>query len=289
MERLLFALTFLAALGAGLMAGLFFAFSVSVMAALGRLPPAGGISAMQSINVVVLNPLFFAVFFGTAAAALALAIAALIGWSNASAPYLLAGSLLYLVGTILVTIAFNVPLNNRLASVTPGSSEGAAPCGRGICRPGPPGIMYGRPRPLPRPLHSSWRLSNGIGDPIRRTHMAYVDGFIVPVPKKSLAAYQRMARKAGKIWREHGALEFRECVGDDLKIKGVAPFPRAARVKPGETVVFSWIAFKSRAHRDRVNAKVMEDPRLHKMIPPKGMPFDGKRMFWGGFKTLVDL
>jgi uncharacterized membrane protein len=126
MERLMFALTFLSAPGAGLVAGIFFAFSAFIMSALGRLSPAGGISAMQSINVVVLNPLFFSVFFGTAAASLALAIAALIGWSNASAPYLLAGSLLYLVGTILVTIAFNVPLNNRLASVTPGSSEGAA-------------------------------------------------------------------------------------------------------------------------------------------------------------------
>ena len=126
MESLLFALTFLSVLGAGLVAGIFFAFSAFIMSALGRLPPAGGISAMQSINVVVLNPLFFAVFFGTAAASLALAIAALIGWFNASATYLLAGSLLYLVGTILVTIVFNVPLNNRLASVTPGSSEGAA-------------------------------------------------------------------------------------------------------------------------------------------------------------------
>jgi len=126
MERLMFALTFLSSLGAGLVAGIFFAFSAFIMSALGRLPPAGGISAMQSINVVVLNPLFFAVFFGTAAACLALAIAALIAWSNASAPYLLVGSLLYLVGTILVTMLFNVPLNNRLASVSPNSSEGAA-------------------------------------------------------------------------------------------------------------------------------------------------------------------
>ena len=122
----MFALTFLSALGASLVAGIFFAFSAFIMSALGRLSPAGGISAMQSINVVVLNPLFFAVFFGTAAAYLALAIAALIGWFNASATYLLAGSLLYLVCTILVTMLFNVPLNNRLASVTPSSSEGAA-------------------------------------------------------------------------------------------------------------------------------------------------------------------
>ena len=122
----MFALTFLSTLGAGLVAGIFFAFSAFIMTALGRLTPEGGISAMQSINVVVLNPVFFFVFFGTAILSLVLAIAALIGGSGASAPYLLAGSLLYLVGTILVTIVFNVPLNNRLASVTPGSSEGAA-------------------------------------------------------------------------------------------------------------------------------------------------------------------
>jgi uncharacterized membrane protein len=126
MESLLHLLTFLAALGAALVAGIFFAFSVFIMTALGRLPAQGGISAMQSINVVVLNPVFFAVFFGTAAIALVLAITALIAWSETGAPYLLAGSLLYLVGTILVTMVFNVPLNNRLASVKPNSTEGAA-------------------------------------------------------------------------------------------------------------------------------------------------------------------
>ncbi|MGH6832157.1 MAG: DUF1772 domain-containing protein [Methyloceanibacter sp.] len=126
MESLLHLLTFLAALGAALVAGIFFAFSVFIMTALGRLPAEGGISAMQSINVVVLNPVFFAVFFGTAAIALVVAITALIAWSEPGAPYLLAGSLLYLVGTILVTMVFNVPLNNRLASVAPGSAEGAA-------------------------------------------------------------------------------------------------------------------------------------------------------------------
>ena len=119
-------LTFLAALGAGLVAGIFFAFSTFIMSALGRLPPAAGIAAMQSINIVVLNPVFFAVFFGTAAACLGLAIAAIIEWSEAGAPWLLAGSLLYLIGTILVTIVFNVPLNNRLASVDPNSANGAA-------------------------------------------------------------------------------------------------------------------------------------------------------------------
>jgi uncharacterized protein YbaA (DUF1428 family) len=119
--------------------------------------------------------------------------------------------------------------------------------------------------------------------------MPYVDGFVVPVPKKNLRAYRRMSHKAGKIWREHGALEYRECVGDDLKIKGVALFARTARARAGETVLFSWILYKSRAHRDRVNAKVMKDPRLASMMDPKSAPFDVKRMAYGGFKVLVDL
>jgi len=118
--------------------------------------------------------------------------------------------------------------------------------------------------------------------------MQYVDGYVLPVPKKSLQAYRRLAQKAGKIWREHGALEFRECVGEDLNVKMGTPFPRRIKLKPGETVMFSWIGFKSRAHRDRVNAKVMKDPRLAKMCHPKNMPFDVKRMTYGGFKTLVD-
>ncbi len=118
--------------------------------------------------------------------------------------------------------------------------------------------------------------------------MPYVDGFLLPVPKKNLRAYRRLAQKAGRIWREHGALEYRECVGDDLNVKMAVPFPRRIKLKPGETVVFSWIVFKSRAHRDRVNAQVMKDPRLAKM-DPKGMPFDLKRMVYGGFKTLVDV
>jgi uncharacterized protein YbaA (DUF1428 family) len=117
----------------------------------------------------------------------------------------------------------------------------------------------------------------------------YVDGFVVPVPKKKLGEYQRISRKAGKVWREHGALEYLECLGDDLNIKGMKGFPRMARTKPGETVVFSWIAYKSRAHRDRVNAKVMKDPRLAKMMDPKSMPFDVKRMAYGGFKVFVDV
>jgi uncharacterized protein YbaA (DUF1428 family) len=120
--------------------------------------------------------------------------------------------------------------------------------------------------------------------------MAYVDGFLLPVPKRSVEAYRRIAQKAGKVWREHGALEYRECVGDDLKVKGMTPFPRKVKLKRGETVVFSWIVYKSRAHRDRVNAKVMKDPRLAKMMKdPNAMPFDVKRMAYGGFKVLVDL
>ena len=117
----------------------------------------------------------------------------------------------------------------------------------------------------------------------------YVDGFVLPVPKKNIDAYRRMARKAGKIWREHGALEFRECVGDDLNIKGMKGFPGQIKAKPRETVFFSWIVYKSRKHRDRVNAKVMKDPRLASMMDPKSMPFDAKRMLYGGFKVLVDL
>jgi uncharacterized protein YbaA (DUF1428 family) len=118
--------------------------------------------------------------------------------------------------------------------------------------------------------------------------MRYVDGFVLAVPRKNLPAYRRMAGKAGKIWREHGALDFKECVGDDLKVKMGIPFPRLAKTKPNETVVFSYIVYKSRAHRDRVNAKVMKDPRIKAMGEPKDMPFSVKRMSYGGFKVLVD-
>ena len=118
--------------------------------------------------------------------------------------------------------------------------------------------------------------------------MHYVDGFVIPIPRKNLPAYRRMARKAGKIWREHGALEYRECVGDDLKVKMGLPFPRMTRLKPRETVVFSWIVYKSRAHRDRVNARVMADPRIAEMMDAKAMPFDVKRMAYGGFTILVE-
>jgi uncharacterized protein YbaA (DUF1428 family) len=118
--------------------------------------------------------------------------------------------------------------------------------------------------------------------------MRYVDGFVVPVPKKNLQAYRRMAKTVGKVFRGHGALEFREYVADDVKVGKWTSFPRSVKLKSGETVVFSWIVYKSRAHRDRVNAKVMKDPRLAKMMNPKAMPFDGKRMIYGGFKLLLD-
>lgn len=119
--------------------------------------------------------------------------------------------------------------------------------------------------------------------------MRYVDGYVLPVPKKNLKAYARIAQTAGKVWREHGALDYKECAGEDLNLKfGGVPFPRMMKLRAGETVVFSFIVFKSRAHRDRVNAKVMKDPRLAKMIKPKKMPFDPKRMVCGGFKVLVD-
>ena len=117
----------------------------------------------------------------------------------------------------------------------------------------------------------------------------YVDGFVLPLPKRNLDAYRRIARNAGKIWREHGALEYRECIADDVQMGEVTSFPRSVQLKRGETVVFSWIVFKSRAHRDRVNAKVMNDPRLADMMDPKAMPFDGKRMIYGGFNVVVDV
>jgi uncharacterized protein YbaA (DUF1428 family) len=116
--------------------------------------------------------------------------------------------------------------------------------------------------------------------------MQYVDGFIVPVPKKKLAAYKALARTASKVWREHGALDYRECVAEDVKPGKWTSFPQSVKLKPGETVVFSWITYKSRKHRDRVNAKVMKDPRIAN-LDMKSMPFDGKRMIYGGFETIV--
>ena len=118
--------------------------------------------------------------------------------------------------------------------------------------------------------------------------MKYVDGFVLPVPKKNLPAYRRMASLAGKVWREHGALEYIECVADDVKPGKYTSFPQSVKLKRGEVVVFSWIVYKSRAHRDSVNKKVMKDPRIAPMMNTKALPFDGKRMFWGGFKVMLD-
>ena len=115
-----------------------------------------------------------------------------------------------------------------------------------------------------------------------------VDGFVVPVPKDKLADYRRLARKFGKLWIHHGALEVHECAADDVKPGKLTSFPQAVKLKPDEMVVFSWIVFKSRRHRDAVNKKVMADPLMAR-VDPKSMPFDGKRMFWGGFKEIVGL
>ncbi len=119
--------------------------------------------------------------------------------------------------------------------------------------------------------------------------MAYVDGFVLPVPKRNRQAYVRMARKSGKVWREHGALDYKECIADDVKKGKLTSFPRAVKLKPGEVVWFSWIVYKNRKHRDSVNKKVMKDKRLASMMDPKKMPFDARRFFWGGFKVVVDL
>jgi uncharacterized protein YbaA (DUF1428 family) len=117
----------------------------------------------------------------------------------------------------------------------------------------------------------------------------YVDGFVLPVPKRNINAYRRMAQKASKIWKGHGALDYKECLGDDLNIKFCTPFPKGIRSKAGETIVFAYIVYKSRAHRDKVNAAVMKDPRINEMCDPKNMPFDCKRMLYGGFKVIVEV
>ncbi len=117
----------------------------------------------------------------------------------------------------------------------------------------------------------------------------YTDGFVLCVPKKNLKAYLKVAAQAGKIWREHGALEYRECVGDDMKVKGLLAFPKMAKAKPSEVVVFSWAVFKSRQHRDAANKKIMADPRLSEICDPANPTFDFKRMAYGGFKTVVSL
>ncbi len=119
--------------------------------------------------------------------------------------------------------------------------------------------------------------------------MAYVDGFVVPVPKKNLDAYRRMSRTMGKVWRDHGALQFRECMADDVSWGKHTSFPRSVKMKPGETVFFSYIVYRSKTERDRINAKAMKDKRIAAIMDPKKMPFDAKRFFWGGFKVAVDL
>ena len=117
--------------------------------------------------------------------------------------------------------------------------------------------------------------------------MAFVDGYVLPLPKKNLRSYRRMAQAAGRIWREHGALDYRECVGDDLEAPMGMPYTKLLKLKRGETVIFAWITFKSRAHRNRVNKLVINDPRMAAMAP-KTMPFDIKRMAYGGFKVIVE-
>lgn len=119
--------------------------------------------------------------------------------------------------------------------------------------------------------------------------MAYVDGFVVPLPKKNIETYREISSKFGAIWREHGALQFRECIADDVKPGKLTSFPQSVNLEPDETVVFSWIVYESRAHRDEVNDKVMQDPRMADMMKPENMPFDGKRMIYGGFEVLIDL
>jgi uncharacterized protein YbaA (DUF1428 family) len=119
--------------------------------------------------------------------------------------------------------------------------------------------------------------------------MSYVDGFVVPVPKKKMKTYLAIAKKAGKVWKDHGAVDYAECVADDVKVGKWTSFPRSVKLKRGETVVFSYIVYKSRKHRDTVIAKVMKDKRLADMMDPKAMPFDGKRMIYGGFKTAVTI
>lgn len=118
--------------------------------------------------------------------------------------------------------------------------------------------------------------------------MNYVDGFVVPVPTKNLEAYREISRQMGAIWREYGALQYIECVADDVKPGKLTSFPQSVLLEEGETVVFAWIVYESREQRDQVNAKVMADPRLNTMMDPKAMPFDGKRMFFGGFKVFVE-
>jgi uncharacterized protein YbaA (DUF1428 family) len=138
----------------------------------------------------------------------------------------------------------------------------------------------------PREVTADSRTSGTIR--LRRSRMPkYVDGYVLPIPRKNLAAYRRMALAASKAWIDHGALDYRECVGEDLQTKCGMPFPRAMKLKKDETVVFAYVVFRSRKHRDAVNDKVMKDPRIQSMMPPRSMPFDVRRMLYAGFTTLV--
>ena len=119
--------------------------------------------------------------------------------------------------------------------------------------------------------------------------MAYVDGFVVPLPRNKLDAYKAMSKKCGEIWREHGALRYVECIGDDVKPGKLTSFPQSVNLEDGELVVFSWIEYASREARDAINDKVMSDPRMADMMKPENMPFDGKRMIYGGFERLLEL
>lgn len=119
--------------------------------------------------------------------------------------------------------------------------------------------------------------------------MAYVDGFVLPLPKKNLEAYKKIASTCGAVWREHGALQYRECIADDVKPGKLTSFPQSVNLEEGETVVFSWIVYESRAHRDQVNEKVMKDPRMVEIMKPGSAPFDGKRLIYGGFEMFLDL
>lgn len=119
--------------------------------------------------------------------------------------------------------------------------------------------------------------------------MPYVDGFVVPVPKKRLKEYERLAKIAGKVWKEHGAVDYHECIADDVKPGKSTSFPQSVKLKKGEVVVFSWITYKSRKQRDKILKNVMKDERIKDQMDPKKLPFDARRMFWGGFKSFVDL
>jgi uncharacterized protein YbaA (DUF1428 family) len=153
-----------------------------------------------------------------------------------------------------------------------------------LLRAHPSTKLHGRGRPAAHPEPEI-----EIQHPTKESTMPYVDGFVVPVPKDKIEAYRTMAETAGAVWREHGALEFHECIADDVKPGELTSFPQAVQLKDDETVFFSWIVYNSREERDAINEKVMNDPRLKDTMSPESMPFDGKRMFWGGFQTFVSL